>query len=206
MKSKGISIFTVIFLMILIFIMGLCIGYLIPKNIDNGIAQPKNETNNKAITNTTTNTVNQTNTVTNTLTYTNTVTNTTNKNYNIVEGDTTLTENTIANSSNPSEVTTVNDLFKKYAKAVNEKDWTTVENLSNKEMVENLKKYKVSGMLVGDDTIQVNPNSNGGYYCLCSYNVDYNGMSIKEIGLGYIMTADKVNGQFAISHFGATNF
>ena len=69
-----------------------------------------------------------------------------------------------------------------------------------------LKKSNVSGMLVGDDTIQVNPNINGGYYCLCSYNVDYNGMSIKEIGLGYIMTADKVNGQFVISHFGATNF
>ena len=202
MKSKGISIFTVIFLMILIFIMGLCIGYLIPKNIDNGIAQPKNETNNKAITNTTTNTVNQTNT----LTYTNTVTNTTNKNYNIVEGDTTLTETTIANSSNPEEITTVKDLFKKYAKAVNEKDWTTVESLSNKEMVNTLKKYNVTGMLVGDDTIQEKEGNKGGYYCLCSYNVDYNGMSIKDIGLGYIMTADKTNGQFTITDFGAKTY
>ena len=195
MKNKGISIFTLIFIGILLVAIGVGIGYLIPKNTNNVSKSNSNVTN-------TVNTQNNTNTtnITNN-TITNNITNTTFT--NTVEGPTT-TENTIANSANPSEVKKVEELFRNFARAVNAKDWATVEKYSDSSIVAELKKYNVSNMLVGDDTIQENPNRIGEYMCLCSYNIDYNGLSVKDLGMGYIMTVKKVNDGFVVDNFRAT--
>ena len=59
-------------------------------------------------------------------------------------------------------------------------------------------------MLVGDDTIEENPNQPGEYICLCSYNIDYNGLSVKDLGMGYIMSAKKLSDGFVVDNFRAT--
>ena len=199
MKNKGISIFTLIFIGILLVGIGVGIGYLIPKNTNNAPKSDKPTVNTNTSTSTSTNTTyltNTTNNITNSI-INNTVLNTT-------EETNTLTENTIANSSNPSEIKVVEDLFKSFARAVNTKDWATVEKNSSSAIVSELKKYNVTNMLVGDDTIQENPNHNGDYMCFCSYNIDYNGLSVKDLGMGYIMNATKVNGRFVVDNFRAT--
>ena len=193
MKNKGISIFTLLLLLIIILGIGILIGYFIPKN---------NQSNSR-LKQTTQNEIKDTNTsnVINNISGTNNITNTLSTN---TLSTNTLTENTIVNSTNSSEIKIVEELFKNFAKAVNAKDWATVENYSNSNIVSQLKKYNVTSMLVGDDTVQENPNQAGGYTCLCSYNIDYNGMSTKDLMMGNMMLADKVNGNFVITSFCAT--
>lgn len=54
-------------------------------------------------------------------------------------------------------------------------------------------------MSIDFNTIEKNPNDSNGYYYKCSYDINYNGLTIKDIGLGKYFCLEKLNNTFIIT-------
>lgn len=120
----------------------------------------------------------------------------------VKENTTTSIENT-STSKTKTEKEQVEEVVNQFVKAVNAKDWDTVEKYSNKNITNELKKYNVSNMKIDINTLEKRPNDNG-YYCYDSYDIDYEGLDIKDLGMGKILCIDNINGTFVVSTFNAT--
>ena len=117
---------------------------------------------------------------------------------------TTKSDNTISTNTSKTEEEQVKEVANAFVKAVNEKDWATVEKYSSNQVVSELKKYNVSNMTIDLNTLEKNPNRTSGYNCYDSYDIDYNGLNIKDLSLGRIFSVDNENGTFVVSSFSST--
>lgn len=108
--------------------------------------------------------------------------------------------------NNMTEKEQAQETAKSFANAVNQKDWELAEKYSNSNVVNDLKKYKVSNMSLKLDTLEENPNNPNGYYLFDLYDIDYNGLTIKDIGLGRIFCIEKINGEYVVTSFNATGY
>ena len=116
----------------------------------------------------------------------------------------TKSDNNIASNTSKTEEEQVKEVANAFVKAVNEQDWATVEKYSSKQIVSDLKKYNVSNMSIDLNTLEKNPNKPNGYYCYDSYDIDYNGLNIKDLSLGRLFCIDNKNGTFVVSTCYAT--
>ena len=98
----------------------------------------------------------------------------------------------------------IEEVARAFVNAVNEKDWDTVQTYSNSDMVSALQQYNVSNMSIDYSTLAQNPNNSNSYYYTVSYDIDYNGLDIKDVGLGRLFCLDKSNDTFVVTSFGAT--
>jgi len=124
---------------------------------------------------------------------------------NIYEDDQSKAEEgldiTLENAQDTADKTEekIEKIAKEFVKAVNKEDWETVEKYSNSQIVSDLKKYNISNMSIDYTTLSKNPNNSNGYYYRCSYDIDYNGLTTHDLGLGKLFCIDNVNNTFVIS-------
>lgn len=64
--------------------------------------------------------------------------------------------------------------------------------------------YNVSNMQIDYDTLKQNPNDPNSYYYSVTYDIDYNGLDLKDVGLGRIFCLEKSNDSYIVTAFGAT--
>lgn len=121
-----------------------------------------------------------------------------------------------SNNTNTSDETTsslnisvtdkekIDEVAQAFTNAVNEKDWNTVQQYSNSDVVSVLQQYNVSNMSIDYNTLAQNPNNSNSYYYTVSYDIDYNDLSMKDVGLGKLFCLTKSNDTFVVTSFGAT--
>lgn len=98
----------------------------------------------------------------------------------------------------------IEEIAKKFVKAVNEKDWETVEKYSSAQIVNELKKYNVSNMSIDFSTLDRSPNNPNVYYYYDSYDIDYNGLNVHDLSLGRLFCVKKIDEAFVVSSFSST--
>ncbi|MBQ7689476.1 MAG: hypothetical protein IJT27_09700 [Clostridia bacterium] len=88
-----------------------------------------------------------------------------------------------------------------FAEAVNAADWETVATLcvNGDEIVENMQKYSVTEFKADLDTLVQNPANENAYYCIASYEIDYNGQTAKDLGLGGYLHLEKTADGYKVS-------
>ena len=91
----------------------------------------------------------------------------------------------------------IEEIAKLYVKAVNEKDWSTVENYSSKQIVNDLKKYNISNLTIDYTTLK--KNSSNEYYYIDSYKFDYNGLKAQDLSLGNFFVIRIDNGKYSVT-------
>lgn len=202
-KKLHISVSTILLIIaiIIIIIMGCTIYTLLnsKEKADKEIEQLKSETKNMQTTlSTIQNYLNNSDIIKNT--------NENINNQNITANETIITtENNVITNTQKTEKEEVEEIVKAFVKAVNEKDWNSVEKYSDNYVVSELKKYNVSNMSIDLSTLEKNPNNPNEYYCYDSYDIDYNGLTLKDLSLGKLFCIDKVNDIFVVTTFYATS-
>ena len=66
-------------------------------------------------------------------------------------------------------------------------------------------KYNVSNMQIDYNTLKQIPNDANSYYYSVTYDIDYNGLDLKDVGLGRIFCLEKSNDSYIVTAFGATS-
>ena len=108
------------------------------------------------------------------------------------------------NNTTESSVNSIEEIAKAFVSAVNEKDWDTAEKYSNSDVINALQKYNVSNLSIDYTTFSQNPNNTNSYYYHDDYDIDYNGLEHKDLGLGKLFCIDKTNDTYTITTFCAT--
>lgn len=203
MENKKIQVSISTILLIISLIIIIIMGYIIytlstsKSETDQEVNDLRAETQNIQ---TALNTI-QTYLTTNVNDYNSTTESTSNQNTSIIS------DNTIQNTSTNTQKTEreqVEEIAQAFVKAVNDKDWDSVEKYSSDSVVNELKKYNVSNMSIDLSTLALNPNTTNAYYCHDSYDINYNGLEAADLSLGKIFCIENINGKFVVTTFYAT--
>ena len=95
-----------------------------------------------------------------------------------------------------SKIQTMKTLINKFVNAVNEEDWTTVEECSDSYSLEKIRNYEVRNLVANLDTLEY--NFYYGYYCKITYDVNHEKTDQVEMSLENNMYIHFRNGQFKI--------
>lgn len=101
-------------------------------------------------------------------------------------------------STEKNEKEQVEELVKGYINYINVKDWANVEKYTDKDVVEILKTYEISNMSISDYSNYQYINDSHCYFVSFDYNTNKI-ESLKDVGIGKILTVKKENGSFKIN-------
>ena len=116
-------------------------------------------------------------------------------------------ENNSVESIEPEEKTDeelVEETAKNFIKAVNEKDFESVEKYSSSGIASSIKQYNVSNMEIKDYS-NCEKTPNGVYVYIVSYDFNYNGITNpKDLSMGHFLCIEKQDGKFVVTTWDAT--
>ena len=189
-KSQGLLIFALIIAIICIIVLGYFVYTLTKSNADNNNEINQLRTESEGLKTTI-------NTIQDALSNINVNGNTSN---NTNKSDETTSNSNISDTDKEK----IEEVARAFINAVNEKDWNTVQKYSNSDVVSALQQYNVSNMSIDYSTLAQNPNNSNSYYYTVSYDIDYNDLDIKDVGLGKLFCLNKSNNTFVVTSFGVT--